>query len=69
MSAALVQAKLRWEAACERLRFALDRPKGAIGEGPDAAAAFDLVHSALAELQTLLESPPAKGPPEAGDEP
>jgi DNA primase len=46
-----VQARLQWEAACERLSFALDPPPGVPpGEAPEVAAALRLVQAALEEL-------------------
>lgn len=51
MSIAQTQAKLKWEAACERLRFALERPVAAGDQRLDVMEAFRLVQVALQELQ------------------
>lgn len=61
MSIAQTQAKLKWEAACERLRFALANTIPAGAEPLDAVEAFELVQIALEELKraTLPGAAPA----------
>jgi hypothetical protein len=49
---AQVSAKLKWEAACERLAFALNPPAGLpAGQAPDLETALDLVQAALEEIR------------------
>ena len=51
-----LQARLQWEAACERLAFALDPPPGMpAGEAPDVAAALRLVQAALEEIRRAFD--------------
>jgi hypothetical protein len=51
-----LRAKLHWEAACERLAFALSPPAGTDArEAPDLAAAFALAQAALVELRAAFE--------------
>ena len=62
MSEVETQAKLKWEVACERLRFALDTPTGeGEGEALDLAEAFLLVQAALDELRTAFLESPSRG--------
>ena len=57
MSEVESQAKLKWEVACERLRFAMNAPNGQ-GEALDLAEALLLPEAALAELRNaILEKP------------
>lgn len=57
MSEVETQAKLKWEAACERLRFAMSAPKGQ--EALDLAEAFLLAQRALDELRNVLLAKPS----------
>jgi len=52
------QAKLRWEAACERLRFAMSAPKGL--EALDLAEGFSLAQTALDGLRDVLLVKPSR---------
>lgn len=57
MSEVETQAKLRWEMACERLRFAMNSPDGQ-GDALNLAEAFSLAQAALEQLRNvLLEKP------------
>ncbi len=54
-----VQARLKWEAACERLAFALDPPPGVpAGEAPDIADALRLAREALEEIRKAFAANP-----------
>jgi hypothetical protein len=49
---AQVSARLKWEAACERLAFALNPPTGMPAEQvPDLETALRLVQAALEEIR------------------
>ena len=49
---AQVSAKLKWEAACERLAFALNPPPGMPTEdAPDLETALRLAQAALEEIR------------------
>ncbi len=49
---AQVSAKLKWEAACERLAFALNPPPGLpAGQALDLETALGLVQDALQEIR------------------
>jgi hypothetical protein len=51
-SAERLRAKLQWEAACERLAFALSPPPAAAGQAPpDLGFALKLVQEALDALR------------------
>lgn len=53
--AARIQARLKWEAACERMAFALQPPTGASTKGaPSLEAALQLVQAALEELRAAF---------------
>lgn len=53
--AAQLQARLKWEAGCERLAFALNPPAGVITEdAPDLETALRLVQVALDELRAAF---------------
>lgn len=52
---ARLHAKLKWEAACERMAFALDPPEGARdGEAPDLDTAVRLAQAALEALRSAF---------------
>lgn len=65
---AKIQARLKWEIACERLSFVLASPEGSSTDHFDLEEAVRLVHVALGEARTAfgsdmevmaaLESPP-----------
>ncbi|MEJ8825081.1 hypothetical protein WKW80_24140 [Variovorax humicola] len=48
---AKLQARLKWEAACERLAFALRPPSGAPPDAPDVNSAVKLAQAALEEVR------------------
>jgi hypothetical protein len=52
--AAKTQARLKWEAACERLAFVLDPPEGCSGDPLDLEEAVRLAHAALEEVRTTF---------------
>jgi len=52
---ARVHARLKWEAACERMAFALDPPKGlSDDDAPDLASAVQLAQAALEALRSAF---------------
>lgn len=55
-TAARVQARLKWEAACERMAFALEPPTGIPVEGaPDLESALRLAQAALEEVRAAFQ--------------
>lgn len=53
---AMVQARLKWEAACERMAFALDPPAGlSDADAPDLDSATRLAQAALDELRAAFK--------------
>ena len=57
--AAKLQARVKWEAACERLRFALQpHPDMAREGGPDLEEAVALAQSALEEVRAAFQADP-----------
>jgi hypothetical protein len=73
--AAKTQARLKWEAACERLSFALDPPEGSSADSLDLEEAVRLAQAALQGLQAAFSADSAAAPggdttsrPAAGDE-
>ena len=57
-----LQAKMKWEAACERLRFALQPHPDMAREGaPDLEEALELAQSALEEIRVAYQDEP-QGP-------
>jgi hypothetical protein len=58
-----LQARLQWEAACERLAFALDPPPGvSAGDAPDIADALRLAREALEEIRKAFAAGPLPSP-------
>jgi hypothetical protein len=56
-TAAQLQARLKWEAACERLAFALSPPNGTEkAQELDFEAAIQRAHAALEELHEAFRS-------------
>lgn len=54
---AQVSARLKWEAACERLAFALNPPADIpTGDTPDLETALRLVQAALEEIREAFKA-------------
>lgn len=60
---AQLRAKLRWEAACERLRNSLQPPRGApFGTAAERIAAYLLAQEALEEVRETFDIDPEAHP-------
>lgn len=58
---ARIQARLKWEAACERMAFALAPPAGVSIEGaPDLGSALQLAQAALEEVRAAFQEEQAE---------
>lgn len=59
-----LKARLKWEAACERLAFALAPPAGQVAaDAPDVASAIALVQAALEEVRQAFAADCGPSPP------